>query len=171
MVYAAPLGGHSGALNQAVDKNPRCDDCLRIQAAWFVNMLDFGNSDAGRHGHYRTPVAAGTLVDQTSECIGRFGPQKSKVGLQRRLQEVGFAIDLMVLSAFLESGTQGRGQKHPSQAGSSGPQAFRQHPLRQSFYLYLALAPAFFYLPARAGREGHGGDYPANPAFHHQRLD
>src|SRR5881398_1103005 len=77
----------------------RGDDRFRVESAHGDDLVDLGDHDPSRSGHVGVEVACRLVVYEVAERVSRTRANERDVGLERVLEEVGDAVDVVDLAA------------------------------------------------------------------------
>src|SRR5688572_9658978 len=87
------------ATHDMLHEDARSMDAVGIELTGLDELFDFGNGMTCGSGHHRIESARGLPVDQISQAIPSLRLHEREVGVQRRLEDVGAAVDDAALLA------------------------------------------------------------------------
>src|SRR5687767_625101 len=88
------------ATHDVLHEDARSMDAVGIELTGLDELFDLGNGMTRGGGHHRIEVARGLPVDEIAEAIASPRFHEREVGVQRRLEDVGPAVDDAALLAF-----------------------------------------------------------------------
>src|SRR5205814_10493911 len=98
---------------------------------------DFGDRHGGGGRHHRIEVARGLPVDEIPETIALPGLDEREVGLERRFEDEGLAVDDAGLFTFGDKRPITGRRKEAADPGAAGPDPLGERPLRDELDLEL----------------------------------
>src|SRR5581483_2074176 len=153
-------------VHEPVNKDAWRMNLIGIEFAWFYDDLRFGNRDLAAGGGRRIEVARGAAIDQVAVRIGLPGLHQCQIGLNAALQDVGHAVEFLVLFAFRYECAYAGACVKTGNAGATGAHPFRQGPLRTKLHFKLAGEILSFELGVLAYIAGD--HFPDLPRFQQQ---
>ena len=102
------------------------------------DLLDLGDADAARGGAVGIEVARGLPVDEVALLVGLPGLDDGEVGDEAALQDVGLAVEVLVLLALGDDRADAGLGVEARDAGAAGADALGQRALRVELELELA---------------------------------
>ena len=124
---------------------------LRGDLARFNDLVDLHDGHLRRLGEAGPEMLVGAAELHIAEAVGPVPRDERVVDGQRRLQQVGLAVEVPHLLAVGDRGVQARRGVESREASASGPQALHQGALRDQFEGHLPF-PDHFLRRGRTAR-------------------
>ena len=142
-------------LDQPLHEDARCVDAVRLERAGVDQLLDLGDGVARRGGHHRIEVARRLAIHEVAGAIALPRLDEREVGMERRLEDVGAAVDDAALLAFGDQRAGAGRREEPADAGAGGAHPLGERALRHEldFDLLLQELPLEFLVLADVGRD------------------
>jgi len=116
-------------VDQAMNEDARRMDFVGIKLARLDDFFYFGDSDLAARRGVRVEVARGTAIDEVSIEVSLPCLHESQISYDAAFQDVGFAVEFLVLLALGNDGAGSRSSIEAGNACSAGTHALRQCPL------------------------------------------
>src|SRR5688500_6298812 len=112
-------------------------DAVRIEASDRDDLLDLGDADPAGRGHRLVEVAGGLAEDEVAGLVGLPAFDDRQIGADAALQYVGLAVELLMLLALGDNGSDAGLRIETGDAGAAGAAALGKRALRAEFDLEL----------------------------------
>ena len=102
-----------------------------IQRPHVNNLFDFGDHQVSGGGHRLVKVILGHAVDEVAGSVSPPGADQRDIAAQRRLKDVGLAVDDLSLSPFGQHGADRRWRVKTAESRATGANRLGQGALGQ----------------------------------------
>ena len=142
-------------LDQSLHEDARRVHAVRLDRAGVDQLLDFGDRVSRRGRHHRIEVARGLSIHEVAGAIALPRLDEREVGVQRRLEDVGAAVDDAALLAFRDQRAGAGRREETADAGARRAHPLGERALRHQldFDLLLQELPLEFLVLADVGRD------------------
>ncbi len=125
-------------VDEAVDEDAGGVDLVGVELAGLDDDLGFGDGDLAAGGRVGIEVAGGAAVDEVAVGVGLPGFHEREVGEDAALEDVGVAVEVLVLFAVGDERADAGARVEAGDAGAASSHAFGERALRGELDFELA---------------------------------